>query len=116
MTIDNTLLWVLIGTAGISLLTLVYVLLDEGMKRRRYERQKQEQAEQAAAEVAPSAQPTESLEVTESSQVEIESPTVSPSPEPAPEEASAQKPMANSVESDSSEEVKAAIETPETSS
>lgn len=127
MAIDNTLLWVLIGTAVISLLTLVYVLLDENIKRRRYEQQKQKQAEQAAAEVASSAQATESAEVTEPSSAEAKIATVSPSSEPVPEEAAAQdvqEPMANSVESssnsnssesDSSEEVKAA-ETPETSS
>ncbi|MEN9230908.1 MAG: hypothetical protein Q6L68_08380 [Thermostichus sp. DG02_5_bins_236] len=106
MAIDNTLLWVLIGTTGISLLTLVYVLVDEGMKRRRYQQQKQEQAEQAAAEVAQSAQPIESL------QVEAELPTVSP----APEKPSAQEPAPSLVDSALSENVKAEGEIPETSS
>ncbi len=55
MTIDNNLLWVLIGTAGLSLLSLVYVWVDEGIKRRRYERQKQEEAAQAAAAPEPTA-------------------------------------------------------------
>ncbi len=109
MAIDNTLLWVLIGTAGISLLTLVYVLVDEGAKRSRYEQQKREQAKQAAAEVAQSPQPVEPLEA------EAGIPTVSPSSAPAPEEASAQEPIANPVESDSSKEAKAATETPENS-
>ncbi len=58
MTIDNNLLWVLIGTAGLSLLSLVYVWVDEGIKRRRYERQKQEEAAQAAA-AAPEPTATE---------------------------------------------------------
>lgn len=44
MAIDNTLLWVLVATAGLSLLSLVYVWVDEALKRRRYERQKQEEA------------------------------------------------------------------------
>ncbi|MGY2800582.1 hypothetical protein [Thermostichus sp. MS-CIW-25] len=50
MTIDNNLLWVLIGTAGLSLLSLVYVLVDEGNKRRRYEQQKEEKEEREAAQ------------------------------------------------------------------
>ncbi|MFT0814364.1 hypothetical protein [Synechococcus sp. OH20] len=52
MTIDNNLLWVLVGTAGLSLLSLVYVLVDEGNKRRRYEQQKEKEAAQPPA-VAP---------------------------------------------------------------
>ncbi|MFS8892544.1 hypothetical protein [Synechococcus sp. R55.2] len=51
MTIDNNLLWVLIGTAGLSLLSLVYVLVDEGNKRRRYEQQKEKEAAQPPAVV-----------------------------------------------------------------
>lgn len=110
MAIDNTLLWVLIGTAGISLLTLVYVLVDEGAKRRRYEQQKQAQAEQAAAEVPQSPlQPTEPLEV------EAGIPTVSSSPEPAPTEPSPQETTASPVDSTLSEDAKAEGETPETS-
>lgn len=51
MTIDNNLLWVLVGTAGLSLLSLVYVLVDEGNKRRRYEQQKEKEAAQPPAVV-----------------------------------------------------------------
>ncbi|MCF2971455.1 hypothetical protein L1047_09640 [Synechococcus sp. Nb3U1] len=113
MAIDNTLLWVLIGTAGISLLTLVYVLVDEGTKRRRYEQQKQEQAEQAAAAVAQSSQPAEPPEA------EAGIPTVSSSAEPVPKEtpkeSSAQEPAVSPVDSALSEEAKEEVETPETS-
>lgn len=34
---DNNLLLVLVGTGVISLLTLVYVLVDESIKKRRYQ-------------------------------------------------------------------------------
>ncbi|MEN9223844.1 MAG: hypothetical protein Q6M54_00065, partial [Thermostichus sp. DRC_bins_24] len=110
MTIDNNLLWVLIGTAGISLLTLVYVLVDEGNKRRRYEQQKQEQQKQreASPSSSPSVAPEEASGIPaapsapEATQPVSEGQETSPEPEPSP------------VDSSLPEESKAAAETPET--
>lgn len=111
MAIDNTLLWVLIGTAAISLLTLVYVIVDENAKRRRYERQKEQQkqaqAEQAAAEIPQPAQAGPSLEG------EAGIPTVSPASEPASEQPSPPEAAVNPSDSGASESGKTEGETPD---
>ncbi len=45
---DTNLFWVLIGTGLISVLTLIYVVIDESLKRSRYENDLAEQGETTA--------------------------------------------------------------------
>ncbi|MDX2273225.1 MAG: hypothetical protein NW237_14930 [Cyanobacteriota bacterium] len=82
---DSNLFWVLVGTGALSFLTLVYVVLDESGKKRRYDQQKAQQP-------SPSPDLAETVRAAEAQEAPLSPPSPdSPEPiAPSPEGAASQ--------------------------
>ncbi|NJL98357.1 MAG: hypothetical protein HC818_05630 [Synechococcaceae cyanobacterium RM1_1_27] len=86
---DSNLFYILIATGVISLLTLVYVVVDENLKQRRYAKEVAERKEREQEELAnnPPVEVSEAVAETEPT----ESAPVDSTPEPQSEESGNQE-------------------------